>query len=149
MKKLALLLFIFMIATTGVVHAENIGTVDLQKVFISYNETEKARKDFEKKQSELRKELEKKQKTLEKAQKNNKKPEDIQKLVEEIQEELQPKQEELIKLNNELMASIRADILKSARKVAKEYGIDIVIDKQAVLSGGFDLTDFVIEDLNN
>ena len=47
------------------------------------------------------------------------------------------------------MASIRADILKSSRKVAKEYGVDIVIDKQAILTGGFDLTDFVIEDLND
>ena len=149
MKKIALLILIFLIGSTTYLHAENIGTVDLQKVFVSYKETEKARNDFEKKQAELRKELEKKQKKLEKAQKNNKKPEEIQKLVEEIQEELQPKQEALIKLNNELMASIRADILKSSRKVAKEYGIDIVIDKQAILSGGFDLTDFVIEDLNN
>ena len=28
--------------------AETIGVVDLQKVFISYDETDKARKDFEK-----------------------------------------------------------------------------------------------------
>ena len=149
MKKISLLILIFVLGFSTSIMAENIGTVDLQKVFMSYKETEKARKDFEKKQSELRKELEKKQKKLEKAQKNNKKPEEIQKLVQEIQEELQPKQEELIKLNNELMASIRADILKSSRKVAKEYGVDIVIDKQAILTGGFDLTDFVIEDLND
>jgi len=149
MKKLVLLALILMVGFSVNLKAETIGVVDLQKVFISYDETDKARKDFEKKQKELRDELEEKQKTLEKAQQDNKKPEDIQKLVEEIQEELQPKQEELIKLNNELMASIRADILRSARKVAKEYGIDMVIDKQAVLNGGFDLTDFVIEDLND
>ena len=149
MKKFLLVLSIFAIGFTSNLHAENIGVVDLQKVFVSYKETDKARKDFEKKQKELRDELEEKQKTLEKAQKDNKKPEEIQKLVQEIQEELQPKQEDLIKLNNELMASIRADILRSAKKVAKDYGIDIVIDKQAVLHGGFDLTDFVIEDLNN
>ena len=67
----------------------------------------------------------------------------------EIQEELQPKQEELMKLNNQLMTSIRSDIVNATKKVAKEYGVDIVLDKQALLSGGFDLTDFVIEDLND
>ena len=134
---------------TGPIAAENIGYVDLQKVFINYKETEKARAGFEKKQKELREELEEKQKTLEQAQKDNKKPEEIQKLVAEIQEELQPKQEELMKLNNQLMTSIRADIVSATKKVAKEYGVDIVLDKQALLSGGFDLTDFVIEDLND
>lgn len=134
---------------TGPVSAENIGFVDLQKVFVNYKETEKAREGFEVKQKELREELEEKQKTLEKAQKDNKKPEEIQKLVAEIQEELQPKQEELMKLNNQLMTSIRSDIISSTKKVAKEYGVDIVLDKQAILSGGFDLTDFVIEDLND
>ncbi|MEL0048281.1 MAG: SidA/IucD/PvdA family monooxygenase, partial [Gammaproteobacteria bacterium] len=46
--------------------------VDLQKVFVNYNETEKAKAGFEKKQTELRKELEKKQKKVEQAQKDNK-----------------------------------------------------------------------------
>ena len=133
----------------GPIMAETIGFVDLQKVFVNYKETEKAKKGFEKKQQELRDELEKKQSMLEKAQKDNKKPEEIQKLVAEIQEELQPKQEELMQLNNQLMTSIRSDIVSATKKVAKEYGVDLVLDKQAILSGGFDLTDFVIEHLNN
>ena len=96
---------------------------------MSYNETQKSRADFEKKQQEL-KELEKKQGLLEKAQKDNKKPEEIEKIIQEIQDELKPKQEELIGLNNQLMAKIQADILKSTKKVAKAYGIDIVVNKQ-------------------
>ncbi|MGA0241770.1 MAG: OmpH family outer membrane protein [Candidatus Marinamargulisbacteria bacterium] len=146
--KIILMAMVLFSATTFL-HAESLGVVDLQRVFMNYKETEVARTDFEKKQKELRSELEEKQKTLEKAQKDNKKPAEIQALVEEIQDELQPKQEALIKLNNQLMATIRADILASAKKVAKNYGIDMVLDKQAVLTGGFDLTDFVIEDLNN
>jgi outer membrane protein len=134
---------------TGKVSAETIGFVDLQKVFVNYKETQTARQGFEKKQEELKKELEKKQALLEKAQKDKKKPEEIQKLVEEIQEELQPKQEALIQLNNQLMGNIRADIIKATEKVAKDYGVDIVLDKQALLTGGFDLTDFVIDKLNN
>ena len=114
--KLLTILAISLMYLTGPVSAENIGFVDLQKVFINYKETEKARAGFEKKQKELREELEDKQKTLEKAQKDNKKPEEIQKLVAEIQEELQLKQEELMKLNNQLMTSIRSDIITATKK---------------------------------
>ena len=46
------------------------------------------------------------------------------------------------------MSKIQEDIIKSTKKVAKSYGIDIVLNKQALLHGGFDLTDFVIDDLN-
>ena len=73
--KLITMIAIAVLYLTGPIIAENIGYVDLQKVFINYKETEKAREGFEKKQAELRKELEEKQKTLEKAQKDNKKPE--------------------------------------------------------------------------
>ena len=128
--------------------ADSIGAVDMQKVFMNYNETQKARTGFEKKQQELKEEIEKKQAMLEQAQKDNKKPEEIEKIIEEIQEELKPKQDELIALNNQLMSKIQEDIIKSTKKVAKSYGIDIVLNKQALLHGGFDLTDFVIDDLN-
>ena len=97
---------------------------------MNYNETQKAREGFEEKQNELRTELEERQATLEKAQKDNKKPEEIEKLIKEIQEELKLKQEELIQLNNELMSKIKADIIKSTSKVAKNYGVDIVLDKR-------------------
>ena len=128
--------------------AETIGFVDMQQVFLNYNETQKAREDFEKKQDELRKELESKQALLDKAQKDQKAPEEIEKIIEEIQDELKPKQEALLSLNNQLMAKIRNDILIATTKVAKSYGIDVVMDKQALLYGGFDLTDFVLDDLN-
>lgn len=147
MKLIIIILGVVM--TTGFTHAEAIGFVDMQKVFVNYKETDQHRKDFEKKQEALTKELEEKKKLVEKAQKDNAKPEEIQKLVMEIQEELQPKQEELMQLNGQIMAKIRLDIIKSTKKVAKEYGIDLVLDQQAVLSGGFDLTDFVLEDLND
>ena len=57
MKKLVLLALILMVGFSVNLKAETIGVVDLQKVFISYDETDKARKDFEKKQKELRDEL--------------------------------------------------------------------------------------------
>lgn len=130
------------------VSAETIGFVDMQHVFMNYNETQKARADFEEKQDELRKELESKQALLDTAQKEKKDPEEIEQIIQEIQDELKPKQEELLSLNNQLMSKIRNDILIATSKVAKSYGIDVVMDKQALLYGGFDLTDFVLDDLN-
>ena len=53
------------------VAAENIGIVDMQRVFMGYTKTEEARKDFETKQNELKEELEKKREEVETAQKNN------------------------------------------------------------------------------
>lgn len=138
-----------LIVGTTTVQAETIGVVDLQRAFSEYNKTETARRDFEKKDKALQDDLKKRQKEVAAAQEKNAKPEKIQKMIAEIQKELQPKQEELIQLNNQFMRTIRTDIINATKKIAKNYGIDMVMDKQAVLSGGFDLTEFVIEDLNN
>ena len=56
---------------------------------------------------------------------------------------------EIIEYNNQRMMQIREKIIKATRKISKQYGIDVVLDKQALLVGGFDLTDFVIDELNN
>ncbi len=147
--KLMITILGIMVMLSSASFAETIGFVDLQKVFVEFNETEKAKKDFEEKQSKLREEMEEKQKRLQKAEEENKSPEELQKLVMELQEELQPKQQELIDYNNQLMAKIKEKITKATKKIAKQYGVDVVVDKQALLVGGFDLTDFVIDELND
>ena len=147
MKKIIIAIGLLML-TISPAFAENMGFVNMQQVFEGYKKTEVAKKDFEEKQNELKEELEEKQKEVAKAQESNKDPEDIQKLIQEIQEELQPKQEALIQLNNELMFRIRQDIESATKKVAKNYGIDIVLDKQVILHGGFDLTSYVLDELN-
>ena len=40
------------------------------------------------------------------------------------------------------------EITSVSKVVAKNYGIDVVFNKQAIISGGFDLTEFVINKLN-
>ena len=69
-------------------------------------------------------------------------------LIEELEQELKPQEQELMQLHSQLMSQLRQKILMAVRLSAKEYGIDVVVDKQAVYHGGFDLTDFVIERLN-
>jgi hypothetical protein len=39
-------------------------------------------------------------------------------------------------------------VVDSSESVAKNYGIDVILDKRVVLVGGFDLTDYVIRKLN-
>jgi outer membrane protein len=129
--------------------ADNIGYVDLQKVFLSSNEAKKAQDDFKLKQEAYQKEFDDKQKEIEKAKTDNKPEEDIKKMIAKFEKELEPKKDELVKLNQELVTTLKAKILTASEKVAKEYGIDVVLDKQVILIGGFDMTDFVVKKLNS
>jgi len=142
----AIILTLFLVTPT---FADNIGYVDMQKIFLNYTETKKAQTRFQEKQKELQKEYESRQKKVIEARKNKADEKEIGRLIEDMEKELQPKQQELIRLNNELTANLRVQIISASKRVAKEYGIDIIIDKQAVLYGGFDLTDFVLDKLNN
>ena len=129
--------------------ADNIGYVDLQKVFLSSNEAKKAQDDFKLKQDAYQKEFDDKQKEIEKAKTDNKPEEDIKKMIAKFEKELEPKKDELVKLNQELVTTLKAKILTASEKVAKEYGINVVLDKQVILIGGFDMTDFVVKKLNS
>ncbi|MDA1353255.1 MAG: OmpH family outer membrane protein [bacterium] len=128
--------------------ADSIGYVDMQRVFVAFTETKKAEDNFKKKQDKLKKEFEKRQEKVEKAKEKGKPEKEIRELIEELEEELKPQQEELMQLHSQLMSELKQKILFAVRASAKEYGIDVVVDKQAVYNGGFDLTDFVIERLN-
>ena len=48
----------------------------------------------------------------------------------------------------EALEEIKEDIIEAARSISKSYGIDVVLQKGAVIDGGFDLTTLVIEKLN-
>ena len=44
---------------------------------------------------------------------------------------------------------VNKDSIPLFKNMAKEYGLEIVVDKRSVYYGGFDLTNFVIEKLNS
>jgi Skp family chaperone for outer membrane proteins len=150
MKKL--LIFVIAIAfTAGVAHAANfasIGYIDVQKVFKEYKETAKAQGDLSKQEESFKKEFEDSQAQLAKAEKDGKKPEELDKMKKELENKLAPKRETLLKLNAELTGKLQQDILAAVQKVAKKVGIDVVLDKQVVITGGMDLTDMVITAVN-
>ena len=54
----------------------------------------------------------------------------------------------LLKLNEQLTGKLQLDILAAVKKVAKKVGIEMVLDKQVVITGGMDLSDMVVNELN-
>ena len=150
MKKL-LVAAIALAFITGIAHAANlsgIGFIDVQKVFKEYKETTKAQGELSKQEESFKKEFEESQKKLEKAEKDGKKTEELEKMKKELEEKLAPKRESLLKLNEQLTTKLQMEILEAVKKVAKKVGIDIVLDKQVVITGGMDLSEMVITELN-
>ncbi len=135
----------------GLSHAANftsIGFIDVQKVFKEYKETNKAQTELSKQEESFKKEFDESQKKLEKAEKDGKSKEDLEKMKKELEEKLSPKRETLLKLNEQLTGKLQQDILAAVKKVAGKVGIDVVLDKQVVITGGMDLSEMVITELN-
>lgn len=150
MKKFLIALIAIAFAA-GISHAANftsIGFIDVQKVFKEYKETSKAQGELSKQEESFKKDFEASQTKLAEAEKNGKKKEELEKMKKELEEDLAPKRESLLRLNEQLTTKLQAKILDSAKKVAKKVGIDVVLDKQVVITGGMDLTDMVVSDLN-
>ncbi|MBG90541.1 MAG: hypothetical protein CL521_01850 [Actinobacteria bacterium] len=145
-KKLLFIACFLSISSASI--AENIGYVDLEQVAQKTSLLEKYQKQLEGLQEDLQKIYEKQEKKLKKAQENGKSEEEIQKILTSLQEEARPKQEAIQALEIQFNQTMMSTLLQTSQKVAKEYGIDIVLDKRVVFFGGFNLTDFVIEKIN-
>ena len=144
------MLFIGLITLTASssIFADNIGFVDLEKVLTNYNKAQTYQTDLQKKREDYQKFFQERQKKLEEAKEKNKSEKDLKRMIGEMEEELKGKQEELFRFEAEFQRSILNEVTNASQKVAKEYGIDIVMDKRVIYSGGFDLTDFVVRRLN-
>ncbi len=125
-----------------------IGFIDVQKVFKDYKETSKAQAELSKQEESFKKDFEESQKKLEKAEKDGKKPEELEKMKADLEKQLAPKRESLMKLNEQLTGKLQQKILDSVKTVAKKVGIEMVLDKQVVITGGMDLTEMVVNELN-
>lgn len=132
-------------------HAQTLtglGFIDVQKVFKEYKETSKAQGELAKKEEAFKKEFEESQKKLQEAEKAGKTKEELDKMKAELEEKLAPRREELLKTNEKLTIRLQQDIVKAVTTVAKKMGIDVVVDKQVVITGGTNLTDMVVSELN-
>jgi outer membrane protein len=128
--------------------AANIGFIDVQKVFNGYKETSKAQEELSKKEKDFKTKFEESQKKIEDAKKDGKKEAEVEKLTKELEEKLAPQRKELLSLNEALTGKLQGDIVSSVTAVAKDVGIDIVVDKQVIITGGVDITELVLSKLN-
>lgn len=148
-KVITAVLFCFLAVTVAqAANFTSIGSIDVQKVFKEYKETSKAQGELAKQEETFKKEFEESQKKLETAEKDGKKKDELDKMKKELEEKLAPKRETLLRLNEQLTGKLQAEILEAVKKVAKKVGIDVVLDKQVVITGGMDLTEMVVAELN-
>jgi len=138
----------FVFGSTIAQAATSIGYIEVQKVFKEYKETATAQEQVAKEEETFKKEFEASQKQLSDAEKKNMKKEELEKLRKDLEDKLMPKRQSLITLNEKLTTKLQADILSATKEVAKKVGIDIVFDKQVIITGGVDLTEMVINKLN-
>ena len=149
LKALIVSIVIFGLLSSAALAASftSIGFIDVQRVFSEYKATEKAQKELSKEEESFKKDFEEKQKELEKAQKDED-LEKVEKLRTKLEKDLAPKREKLLRLNEELTTRLQQDILKSVQAVAEKVGVDVVLDKQVIITGGMDLTEMTLNELN-
>ncbi len=141
--------FVFFVLGSTMVHAAtSIGYIDVQKVFKEYKATSAAQEQVSKQEEEFKKEFDASQKTLADAEKNGTKKDDLEKMRKDLEDKLSPKRQALVDLNEKLTSQLQAEILAATKDVAKKVGIDIVMDKQVIITGGVDLTEMVVSKLN-
>ena len=144
MKKIAVAL-ILMFGLTIASMAGGMGYVDVQKVFTNYKEAKTMQQDFATREAKFKEKVTKKQEELE-AVKNN--PKKLKEMKAKIQDELEGEQEQLVELNQKLTQELKDKIVEAVKKVAHDYALDNVVDKQIILYGGTDVTDWVTDELN-
>ncbi len=163
MKKMIIAtLAIGLVALSGSAMALRLATVDIGKVFERYTGTETAKAKLKKQVESEKGSLEKEQEALKKklgdlqAKKSvltaAKYEEQEGKLAEEIkalQGKMLAKQNELQGQEKALTGQILDEIREVVQKVAKAEKFDYVLEQNAVLFGGDDITATVIKDLNN
>lgn len=128
--------------------ADSVGLVDLDRVMQGYKDAEKILQELKSKREEYQKFLSEKQIEIDKARENKESETKIKERIAKMEGEIRPKQEEILRRESEVQRSLLSKILETAKVVSKEYGIEVVLEKRAVLIGGFDLTEFVVDKLN-
>lgn len=126
----------------------SIGYIDVQKVFKGYKETTKAQEQLSKQEADFKKDFEESQKKLESAKAASKSQKEIEGLTKDLEEKLAPKREKLMQMNEALTTRLQKEIVTSVKDVAKNLGLETVFDKQVVIYGGMDISDMVINKLN-
>jgi len=128
--------------------SEIIGKVDMQILFKDLKQIAKFKSNIEEKQADYQKLLEKKEQEMAQAREKNKSPEQIQALITKAEEELLPKQQEMMELQMAFEKNLKFEIDSMSKKIAEEYGLELVVNKEVIFFGGMDITSILIERIN-
>lgn len=127
--------------------AYTIGYVDTGKILMQYKGATSARSQMQHQLQQYQSEFAKRQKKIAEAQKAGKSPAEIQKMTEQYERELAPYKSRAQNLEQSLSADIKTKVEAKISAIAKRRGVDVVVDKAAVLYGGVDLTGDVLSAL--
>ena len=127
--------------------AMTIGYVDTAHVLVSYKGAKSAQAQMQKQLMQYQNEFAKRQKKIAAAQKAGKSAAEIEKMTEKYEAELAPLKAKAQQLEESLSGSVKGKIESKITMIAKKRHVDLVLDKAAVLYGGVDLTNDVIQAL--
>ena len=145
-KNLMVVVGVLLLSVTS--YADVIGFIDMDKVLFNYKEAKSIQEEIIKSREDYQKKFVEGEEKILKAKEKNSSEDEIKKLVEELENNLRPQQEAIIRKETEMQRQLLEKVVDSSESVAKNYGIDVILDKRVVLVGGFDLTDYVIRKLN-
>lgn len=131
-----------------------IGYFNLQLVKASFPEAAGSETLRVQAENQLRRDVEEGNKMLQKLQADNKPKEEIEKRARDLQTEINAKQQALIQLVQTQQAIANQTIAQAVAQVAKDKGLDLVIDGSGVFAGGDkivnsgeDITDSIVKRL--
>ncbi len=106
-------------------------------------------------ESQLRRDIEAGQKAIQKAREEKKSDDDLKKIVQQVQTELAAKQQALAQLVQTQNAIETQRLMGAVNQVAKDKGLDLIVDGagvfaggQKVLDSGVDVTEDIVKTLN-
>lgn len=144
---MVLVLWMFVQCPVGT-FADSIGYLDMARVMQSYGEAVEVQEKLQKEQLALQEKLQEKQSEIDEARRAGKDEDALKEIYSRLEEELAPEREKFLRKGSEMRRRLLSKIVETSKVVAKEYGIDVIVDRSAIYVGGFDLTEFVIDRLN-
>lgn len=142
MKKYLLILSLLLI--TSPCFAGGIGYINYQKVVDNYTFAQNSMREIENKENEVRQYLKTKENEFSKLET----PIQKKKFQETVNAELQAKEKAFNEFRDKREEQVYSRIHAVAEKIRLEKGLDALLDQRGVFSGGIDITDILIQKLN-
>ena len=134
-----------LIAVAGAANASGVGYIDYARVIDNYEFAQKVTKEIDAKGLEMQQYLVDKEKEYKSLDTPLKK----QSFEQKTAEEFKAKEEAYMNLKNKREQEVYNKIKEAAKAVMVEQKLDAIMDQRGVFVGGIDITDLVLQKLNN